>query len=313
MAIPDYQTLMLPVLEVAAESEISVRDCTAALADRLGLSGEERSERLASGRQTVFANRVHWAKTYLSQAGLLEITRRGHFKATPRGLEVLRRHPQRVDNEVLMHFPEFLEFRERSRSRGDGAGPAADVIALEEFAPAATPEERLQTAYNEIVNELRAALLDRVTRGTPEFFEKVVVDLLTAMGYGGSRANAGQRVGRTADGGIDGVINEDPLGLDIVYIQAKRYAPGNTVGVDKVREFAGSLVERGSTKGVFVTTSRFAPAATTYAERIPQRLVLIDGEELTRLMVQYGVGVRTERSLEFRKLDLDYFANGDVE
>jgi restriction system protein len=238
------------------------------------------------------------------------MTRRGHFEATPRSLEVLRRHPQRVGNEVLMHF---LEFRERSRSRGDGAGPVADVIALEEFAPAATPEERLQTAYNEIVNQLRAALLARIVRSTPEFFEKVVVDLLTAMGYGGSRANAGQRVGRTADGGIDGVINEDPLGLDIVYLQAKRYAPGNTVGVDKVREFAGSLVERGATKGVFVTTSRFAPAATTYAERIPQRLVLIDGEELTRLMVQYGVGVRTERSLEFRKLDLDYFENGDVE
>jgi restriction system protein len=312
MPIPDYQTLMRPVLEAAAEGEISVRDCAAALAERLGLSTEELSERLASGRQTVFYNRVHWAKTYLSQAGLLEMTRRGHFKATPRGLEVLRRHPQRVDNEVLMHFPEFLQFRERSRSRSDGAGPAADVIALEEFAPTATPEERLQTAYNEIIDELRAALLDRVTRGTPEFFEKVVVDLLTSMGYGGSRANAGQRVGRTADGGIDGVINEDPLGLDIVYIQAKRYAPANTVGVDKVREFAGSLVERGSTKGVFVTTSRFAPAATTYAERIPQRLVLIDGEELTRLMVQYGVGVRTERSLEFRKLDLDYFEDGDV-
>jgi restriction endonuclease Mrr len=148
MAIPDYQTLMRPVLEVAAEGEISVRDCTEALADRLGLSGEQRSERLASGRQTVFANRVHWAKTYLSQAGLLEMTRRGHFKATPRGLEVLRRHPQRVDNEVLMHFPEFLEFRERSRSRGDGAGPAADVIALEEFAPnghsGGAPADRLQ-------------------------------------------------------------------------------------------------------------------------------------------------------------------------
>jgi restriction system protein len=127
------------------------------------------------------------------------------------------------------------------------------------------------------------------------------------MGYGGSRANAGQRVGKTADGGIDGVINEDPLGLDIVYLQAKRYAPGNTVGVDKVREFAGSLVERGASKGVFVTTSQFAPAAKTYAERIPQRLILMDGDELTRLMVQYGVGVRTERTIEYRKLDLDYF------
>jgi restriction system protein len=207
-----------------------------------------------------------------------------------------------------MQFSEFRDFRVRSRSRpGNGFEPISEVIPLGEFAPEATPEDRIEIAYTEITNELRSALLDGVTRGTPQFFEKVVVDLLTSMGYGGSRANAGRRVGKTADGGIDGIINEDPLGLDIVYLQAKRYAPGNTVGVEKVREFAGSLVERGATKGVFVTTSHFAPAAKAYAERIPQRLILIDGDELTRLMVQYGVGVRTERTIELRKLDLGYF------
>ena len=316
MAIPDYQTLMLPVLEFAARGETSVRDCIATLGDELGLSQEERSELLASGKQAVFANRVHWAKTYLAQAGLLEITRRAHFRITARGSEVLARRPDRVDNELLMHFAEFREFRERSRSRPgtDGMEPISEVLSKDDLVPSATPEERIEAAYTEITNELRTAILDRISRGTPRFFEKVVVDLLTGMGYGGARPNAGRRVGKTADGGIDGVINEDPLGLDIVYLQAKRYAPENTVGVDKVREFAGSLVERGATKGVFVTTSQFAPAARAYAERIPQRLILIDGDELTRLMVQYGVGVRTDRTIELRKLDLDYFdEEGSVE
>jgi restriction system protein len=305
MTIPDYQTLMRPVLEVAAQGETSVKACTAALADKLGLTDEDRGAFLPSGRQSVFANRVHWAKTYLSQAGVLEITRRAHFKATPRGFEVLARYPQRVDNEVLIQFPEFLAFRKRSRS--DKPEHVADAFSLNDLAPSATPEERIDAAYGEITNELRAALLERVIKGTPQFFENVVIDLLTSMGYGGARPDAGKRVGKTADGGIDGVINEDPLGLDIVYLQAKRYAPGNTVGVDKVREFAGSLVERGAAKGVFVTTSQFATAATTYVERIPQRLILIDGAELTRLMVQYGVGVRVERKVELCKLDLDYF------
>jgi restriction system protein len=212
-----------------------------------------------------------------------------------------------------MQFAEFREFRARSRSRpGDGSEPSSEVLPLRELVPALTPEDRIEVAYTEITNELQVALLDGVIKGTPQFFEKVVVDLLTSMGYGGSRANAGRRVGKAADGGIDGIINEDPLGLDIVYLQAKRYAPGNTVGIDKVREFAGSLVERGATKGVFVTTSHFAPAAKAYAERIPQRLILIDGDELTRLMVQYGVGVRTERTIELRKLDLGYFDEEEI-
>ena len=313
MAIPDYQTLMLPVLEFGAQGETSVRDCIVGLANKLRLTEDERNELLPSGKQAVFANRVHWAKTYLVQAGLLEITRRAHFRLTERGSAVLARHLAKVDNEFLMQFAQFREFRQRSRSRpGNGLEPLSEVVPLRELAPASTPEDRIEAAYTEITNELRAALLDGLTAGTPQFFEKVVVDLLTSMGYGGSRANAGRRVGRSADGGIDGIINEDPLGLDIVYLQAKRYAPANTVGVDKVREFAGSLVERGATKGVFVTTSQFAPAAKAYAERIPQRLILVDGDELTRLMVQYGVGVRTERTIELRKLDLGYFDEAEV-
>jgi restriction system protein len=313
MTIPDYQTLMRPVLEVGVNGETSVRDCIATLADKLGLTEDERRELLPSGKQTVFANRVHWAKTYLVEAGLLEITRRAHFKLTPRGSDVLAKHRGKIDNEVLMQFAQFREFRARSRSRpGNGFEPLLEAVPIRELAPASTPDDRIEVAYTEITNELRAALLDGIMSSTPQFFEKVVVDLLTSMGYGGSRANAGRRVGKTADGGIDGIINEDPLGLDIVYLQAKRYAPGNTVGVDKVREFAGSLVERGATKGVFVTTSQFAPAAKAYADRIPQRLILINADELTRLMVQYGVGVRTERTIELRKLDLGYFDEAEI-
>ena len=176
----------------------------------------------------------------------------------------------------------------------------------------ATPEELIDSAYQEITDELRSTLLNRITAASPTFFEKLVLDLLIAMGYGGSKADAGQRVGRTGDGGIDGIINEDPLGLDIVYLQAKRYAPGNTIGVGQVREFAGSLVERGATKGVFVTTSHFAPGARAYVERIPQRLILIDGAELTRLMVRFGVGVRVERTIEFKRVDLDYFDEDEL-
>jgi len=170
----------------------------------------------------------------------------------------------------------------------------------------------IEAAYQEITDELRSTLLNRIVAASPTFFERVVLDLLIAMGYGGSRTDAGQRIGRTGDGGIDGIINEDPLGLDIVYLQAKRYAPGNTIGIGQVREFAGSLVERGASKGVFVTTSHFVPNAKAYADRIPQRLILIDGAELTGLMVRFGVGVRVERTVEFKRLDLDYFDEDDL-
>jgi restriction system protein len=210
-----------------------------------------------------------------------------------------------------LEFPEFQRFKERRKPNGpDEAQDSADLPST--ATPKlpitrATPEELINAAYREITDELRSTLLNRIVAASPTFFERVVLDLLIAMGYGGSRTDASQRVGRTGDGGIDGIINEDPLGLDIVYLQAKRYAPGNTIGVGQVREFAGSLVERGASKGVFVTTSHFVPGARAYVDRIPQRLILIDGAELTRLMVQFGVGVRVERTVEFKRLDLDYF------
>lgn len=319
MAIPDYETLMLPVLKAAAGGEIGIRDCIEQLAGEFRLSEDERRELLPSGKQTTFANRVHWARTYLVQAGLVEPTRRAHFKITERGRGVLARGPQRIDNKLLLEFPEFQDFKTRRKpngldaeeSRGAEQRPSDPIPAP--VVSHATPEELIEAAYQEITDNLRSTLLNRIVAASPAFFERVVLDLLIAMGYGGSRADAGQKVGRTGDGGIDGIINEDPLGLDIVYLQAKRYAPGNTIGIGQVREFAGSLVERGASKGVFVTTSHFVPSAKAYADRIPQRLILIDGAELTRLMVRFGVGVRVERTVEFKRLDLDYFDEDELD
>jgi restriction system protein len=316
VAIPDYETLMLPVLKMAARGEVAIRDCISRIADEIGLSEAEWNELLPSGKQTTFANRVHWARTYLAQAGLLEATRRGHVTITDRGRDILAQNPERVDNQLLLAFPEFQEFKRRRKPDGsegpqDEAKPSLESTSAPVISRA-TPEELIDSAYQEITGELRSTLLNRITAASPAFFEKLVLDLLIAMGYGGSKADAGQRVGRTGDGGIDGIINEDPLGLDIVYLQAKRYAPGNTIGVGQVREFAGSLVERGATKGVFVTTSSFASAAKAYVERIPQRLILIDGAELTKLMVRFGVGVRVERTIEFKRVDLGYFDEDEL-
>jgi restriction system protein len=307
MAIPDYQTLMLPVLRLASAGEIGVRACIEQLGREFMLTDEERAELLPSGKQTVFANRVHWAKTYMAKAGVVQLTKRGHFVATDRGLGLLKRNLSRIDNNVLAQFDEFRAFRAvKLPGSVTKDGRESVAPALE----AATPEESVEVAAKEIEDDLQTELLDRVVKASPAFFEKLVVDLLIAMNYGGG-AGSGKRIGRTGDGGIDGTINEDPLGLDIVYIQAKRYAPGNSVGVEKVREFAGAMVERGATKGVFVTTSHFASPARTYADRIPQRLILIDGAELARLMVRYGVGVRTIRTIEIKKTDLDYFEESD--
>lgn len=304
MAIPDYQTLMLPVLRIAAAGEIRLRDCVEVLAREFKLTDAERAELLPSGRAPLFFNRVAWAKTYLTKAGLLQATKRGHFVITDRGRTVLAQKPQKIDNALLDQFEEFRQFRLASRASTSEGGEERAALPTPD---AATPEERVESAAKEIETDLRAELLDRVVKSTPAFFEKMVVDLLLAMGYGGAGADSGKRLGRSHDGGIDGIINEDALGLDIVYIQAKRYAPGNAVGVDKVREFAGAMDERGAMKGVFVTTSHFPSAARAAADRVPKRLILIDGEELSRLLVRYGVGVRGVRTVELKKIDLDYF------
>ena len=275
------------------------------LAKEFNLTDEERAELLPSGKQAIFTNRVQWAKTYLVKAGVLQATKRGHFTITERGREVLAQNPRRIDNSFLDQFEEFRQFRNAARLPADSETEGS--AQRHRRSKRQPPEERVESASKEIEEDLRAELLDRVLKMSPTFFEKVVVDLLLAMGYGGAGADSGRRIGRTGDGGVDGVIDEDALGLDIVYIQAKRYAPGNVVGVDKVREFSGAMEERGATKGVLVTTSHFAPAARAFAERVPKRLILVDGKELSRLLVRYSVGVRAVRTVELKKVDLDYF------
>lgn len=303
MAIPDYQTLMLPVLLLAAEGEKRVADVVDRIADKFGLSQEEREELLPSGRQRVLHNRIHWAKFYMSKAGLISSPARGRFVATEAGKALLATNPDRVDVGLLMQRASFREFYKAGRD-GATAGPADAGLA----ANTVTPEEQIETAFKSVQLALRTELLERIVQNSPAFFEQLIVDLLVAMGYGGSHKNAAAQLGRSGDGGVDGVVNEDRLGLDRVYVQAKRYAEANTVGRPDVQAFVGSLVGLGATKGVFVTTSTFSPQARDFVSRLSQRVVLIDGQRLADLMTEYGVGVRVSRAIEFKRLDEDFFA-----
>jgi restriction system protein len=228
---------------------------------------------------------------------------------TDRGRELLAHYPDRIDGSVLQQFPEFLAFKSRENV---GPSEVAEVPEQRGDEGPDTPEETIQAAEETIRTALSAQLLERIRELPPAFFERLVVDLIVAMGYGGTRERVVQRLGKAGDEGIDGVVNEDPLGLDVVYIQAKRYAPENTIGRERIQQFAGALVGQGASKGVFVSTSSFSRGATEYAGRVPQRIILIDGTELARLMIQYGVGVRTERAVEIKRLDLDYFEEPDA-
>ncbi len=302
MPIPDYQTLMLPVLRKAAKGEIKVSQAIEEISDEYGLTDDEKAELLPSGRQTIIANRVHWAKTYLKQAGLVDATRRGHFRISDRGKEVLARNPEKVDNTTLEQFPEFLSFKSRS-------APSERRAEAPKPSESETPDEVMRGAHQEIEDALRKELLERVQQATPAFFEDLVVKLLVAMGYGGSVAAAGELLGKSGDGGVDGVIDQDALGLDQVYIQAKRYGDGKNVGPGAIRDFFGSLDRFKASKGLFVTTSAFTSDARDTAELLSKRIVLIDGDTLTHLMVRYNVGCRVEETLFLRKVDEDFFGD----
>ena len=303
MPIPDFQSLMLPVLEVAADGQDHAGSALiAAMADRFGLTEAERAELLPSGRQQTIANRVHWAITYLAKCGLLERPRRGFARITARGREVLAERPARVDLKYLARFPELERFR-----AGEGERTPAPVI--EPAATTATPDERLRQAHQEIEATLRADLLARVLAQPPAFFEAVVVDLLVAMGYGGSHGRSA-RLGGAGDGGVDGVIDQDALGLDRVYVQAKRYTDKPVTPAD-IRNFFGSLDAMKAAKGVFITTSSFTRDARDQAEKLTKRIVLIDGEQLAARMLQFGVGVRIEERVEIKKIDEDYFSQDE--
>ncbi len=300
--VPDYQSLMLPVLRAASAGEQRIGAVVQSLGDALGLSDVARAALLPSGRQTILANRVHWAKTYLTKAGLLEVTRRGYFRLTPRGQEMLASHPDRIDNDILRRFEEFRQFSDRSaQTAGDDIAPGPRDTADQ------TPDETMRAAHRRIEAALAEELLDRVRAAPPEFFERLIVSLLLEMGYGGSAAEAGRALGRSGDDGVDGVIDQDALGLDRVYIQAKRYAAGNSVGPGAIRDFFGSLDRHKAAKGLFVTTSSFTGSARETADYLSKRIVLIDGEQLTRLMIRHNVGCRIEEILHVKKIDEDFF------
>lgn len=301
MPIPDFQSIMLPLLTFAGDGkEHSLREAIEVLAQQFALTPEERAELLPSGRQEVFVNRVGWASTYLRKAGLLESTRRGHFKITERGGAMLRSKPSMINIKYLRQFDEFVEFQRPVR---ENSGNEADNADTEEIR---TPEELMESAYQRVREGLAAELLQTIKDNSPAFFERLVIDLLVRMGYGGTRKDAGQAIGKSGDGGIDGIIKEDRLGLDIVYVQAKRW--DDVVGRPEIQKFAGALQGQRAKKGVFLTTSSFSRDALEYVSRIESKIVLIDGEMLAQLMIDYNIGIATVASYDVKRIDSDYFA-----
>lgn len=296
MAIPDYQSLMLPLLTHLGDGkEHRMPQVLPILSEQLGLTEEEQKELLPSGKMTVFRNRLGWARTYMKKAGLIEHPKRGVFRITDRGKHVLAENPPRIDNKYLEQFPEFIEFKSIRREK-EPTVTESDTR---------TPEEALDAAYEQIRADLEAEILASVSAGTPEFFERLVVDVLVHMGYGGNRKDAGQAVGRSGDGGIDGIIKEDKLGLETIYIQAKKW--DNPVSRPEIQKFAGALQGVRARKGVFITTSRFSDGAVEYANTIENKIVLIDGQMLSGLMLDHNVGVAPGNVYEVKRLDTDYF------
>ena len=305
MAVPDYQSVMLPLLRFAAKkgTETSTSEAVEALAKELGLTEDDLKEMLPSGIQSTFVNRVGWASTYMKKAGLLETTRRGFYQITERGKDLLKKQPKTINVKLLKQYPEFLEFQQLKGTRSGDKVP--DFKGTSDVSTA-TPSEALEAAYENLRDELADELLARLKTISPAFFERVVVELLVKMGYGGSRADAGKAIGRSGDGGIDGIIKEDKLGLDVVYIQAKRW-DNNPVGRPDVMQFAGALQAQRANKGIFITTSRFTDDARNYVSQIGSKIVLIDGEQLAQLMIDSDVGVSTISLYPVKKIDMDYF------
>ncbi len=303
MAVPDFQTFLLPLLALAADGkEHSLANARAALAERFKLSPSDREDMLPSGRQRRFDNRVAWAKVYLEQAGLLSSPRRAHFLITKEGHELLGENLARIDIPLLERFEAFREFRNSARRTSGGQAPvsAAEIHSV-------TPEEQLEQAYQSIRSELMSELLAKIKASSPRFFEGLVVELLLKMGYGRNRAEAGKAIGAAGDEGVDGLISEDRLGLDTIYIQAKRWE--GTVGRPEVQKFVGALHGKRARKGVFLTTGTFSAEAKDYVSHIDPRVVLIDGRQLAEYMVDLNLGVTPKASFEIKRIDSDYFGD----
>jgi len=290
---------MLPLLKFAGDhQEHSMWQAIDVLTSQFNLTQEEQRKLLPSGQQSIFYNRVGWARSYMKQAGLLEATRRGYFRITERGTQVLQGNPKKIDADFLEQFNEFQEFKKRTRVRSTSQ---QEILNKGE-----TPVEILETTYQSLRNELSSELLNQVKMSPPSLFEKMVVELLVKMGYGGSRKDAGEAIGKRGDEGIDGIIKEDRLGLDVIYIQAKRWDQ-TTIGRPEIQRFVGALQGQHARKGIFITTSSFSKDALDYARSIDSKVILIDGEQLAQSMIDYNVGVSSDRLYEIKKLDSDYF------
>jgi restriction system protein len=305
MAIPDFQTIMLPLLRITENGEKHRHgDVSAALAAQFDLSEAEINELLPSGKQARFNNRVAWARAYLKKAGLIENSSRGVFHITEQGMTLLKSDPPRIDIKFLMKYPGIQEWHNKSpRPTSDENKNPEDCNGAD--AKSQTPLETLVASYQELGRKLSDDIIEQIMKCSPKFFEELVIDLLQKMGYGGSRINAAQVTGRSGDEGIDGIIKQDKLGLDIVYVQAKRWS--NTVSAQEVRAFAGSLGGQKAQKGIMITTSQFTPAAWEFVEKSDRKIVLVDGERLAQLMIEYDIGVTKVQDYTVKRVDLDYF------
>jgi len=300
MAIPDFQSVMRPLMDILRDGkEHAMRETLDRLASHFELTDEEKDRLLPSGRQAVFTNRVSWAKTHLRMAGLIEPTAKGVFKITGRGLELLKANHDRIDLRLLRKQPGYLEARDRKRDKPDGNGELVSSDAEQ------TPEEMMEQSFEALRESLGREILAKLKSASPSFFERLVVELLVRMGYGGTRKDAGEAIGKSGDEGIDGIIKEDRLGLDTIYIQAKKWE--QTVGRPEIQKFAGALQGVRARKGIFITTSDFSREAAEYASRIESKIVLIDGEQLWNLMIDFGIGVSTTATYEVKRIDNDYF------
>jgi restriction system protein len=308
VSVPSYETLMLPVLRMFENGARNVADCVPQVKEKFGISEEEAEELLPSGRVTVLQSRTHWARTYLSKANLLTSPKRNLHVITERGRAVLRQNPERIDNSFLTQFEEFGEWRQRTASTGDEQQTGAVVGGVSVAQTGQTPDDAIASADRLLKAELSDELLSLILEVTPQRFERIILDLLAAMGFGKGDLKNGHMTKSSGDGGIDGVIHEDALGLDAVYVQAKRYAPDNRIGRPDIQRFVGSLTGEGANKGVFVTTSGFSNEARDYVSRVQQRIVLIDGMRFAKLLIEHGVGVRVRATYTIQTVDEDYFS-----
>lgn len=301
MPVPDFQSFFKPLLEIATDGkEHSLKEAREKIAEYFNLTDEDRAELLPSGNQTKFDNRVAWAKSYFVQAKVLESPRRAYFKITDRGKKLLAQGHERIDVKVLNQYPEFVEFHTPSKQNKSVLTPSPEEVISE------TPEEVLQKAYQSIRSDLAGEILERIKSNSPAFFENLVIDLMVAMGYGGSRVDAGQSVGQSGDEGIDGIIKEDRLGLDVIYLQAKRWE--GTVGRPEIQKFVGALHGKRAKKGVFITTGKFSEEAHEYVKSIDPKVILIDGRALANYMIDFNLGTSTGVTYEIKRIDSDYFA-----